>query len=34
MWLELLAIAGGFVLLTWSADRFDLSCLPGAPTAL
>ena len=22
MWLELLAIAGGFVLLTWSADRF------------
>ena len=22
MWMELLAIAGGFVLLTWSADRF------------
>ncbi|NOR40943.1 MAG: calcium/sodium antiporter, partial [Gammaproteobacteria bacterium] len=22
MWLELLAIAGGFALLTWSADRF------------
>ena len=22
MWIEFLAIAGGFVLLTWSADRF------------